>query len=64
MIARFNQFNYAGALIGAVLTGAVGSGSLRLGFAVPLVLVLALFPLAGAFAPADTLSGAGASADA
>ena len=64
VIARFNQFNYAGALIGAVLTGVVGSGSLRIGFAVPLVLVLALFPLARAFAPADTLSGAGASADA
>ena len=47
----------AGALIGAVLTGAVGSGSLRVGFAVPLVLVLALFPLARAFAPADTVSG-------
>ena len=62
VIARFNQFNYAGALIGAVLTGVVGSGSLRIGFAVPLVLVLALFPLARAFAPADTLSGNGASA--
>jgi MFS family permease len=53
VVARFNQFNYAGALLGAVMTGAVGSGSLRIGFAVPLVLVVALFWLANAFAPAD-----------
>ncbi|MFB9314041.1 MFS transporter [Nocardioides plantarum] len=50
VVARFNQFNYAGALVGAVLTGVVGSGSLRFGFAVPAVLVLALLPLARAFA--------------
>jgi hypothetical protein len=49
VIARFNQFNYAGALLGAVLTGAVGAGSLRVGFAVPMVLVLAILPLARAF---------------
>ena len=53
VVARFNQFNYAGALLGAVMTGAVGSGSLRIGFAVPLVLVVTLFWLAKAFAPAD-----------
>jgi len=53
VVARFNQFNYAGALLGAVMTGVVGSGSLRIGFAVPLVLVIALFWLAKAFAPAD-----------
>ncbi|WP_090969620.1 MFS transporter [Nocardioides exalbidus] len=53
VVARFNQFNYAGALLGAVMTGAVGSSSLRIGFAVPLVLVVALFWLARAFAPAD-----------
>ena len=35
VIARFNQFNYAGALLGAVMTGLVGAGSLRFGFAVP-----------------------------
>lgn len=35
------------------MTGAVGASSLRLGFAVPLVLVLALLWLARAFAPAD-----------
>lgn len=51
VIARFNQFNYVGALIGAVLTGVVGHDSLRYGFAVPMVLVLAMLPLARAFAP-------------
>jgi MFS family permease len=51
VIARFNQFNYVGALIGSVLTGLVGAGSLRIGFAVPAVLVLAMLPLARAFAP-------------
>ena len=49
-IARFNQFNYLGALLGAVLTGAIGAGNLRIGYAVPLVLVLALVPLARHFA--------------
>jgi fucose permease len=52
VIARFNQFNYVGGLLGAVLTGLVGAGSLRLGFAVPMVLILAMLPLARAFAPA------------
>ena len=56
VVARFNQFNYAGARLGAVMTGAVGSSSLRIGFAVPLVLVVALFWLAKAFAPADEVS--------
>ena len=51
VIARFNQFNYAGSLLGAVMTGVVGAGSLRVGFAVPMVLVLAIVPLARAFAP-------------
>ena len=50
VIARFNQFNYVGALLGAVLTGLVGAGSLRIGFALPMVLVLAMLPLARAFA--------------
>ncbi len=49
VIARFNQFNYVGALLGAVMTGLVGAGSLRVGFAVPMVLVLGLLPLARAF---------------
>jgi MFS family permease len=50
MIGRFNQFNYAGSLLGAVMTGLVGAGNLRLGFAVPMVLVLGIWPLARAFA--------------
>jgi fucose permease len=50
VIARFNQFNYVGALLGAVMTGVVGAGDLRWGFALPMVLVLALIPLAGRFA--------------
>jgi predicted MFS family arabinose efflux permease len=49
VIGRFNQFNYVGALFGAVLTGLVGSGNLRIGFAVPMVLVLGILPLARAF---------------
>ncbi|HET9500969.1 MAG TPA: MFS transporter [Marmoricola sp.] len=56
VIARFNQFNYAGALLGAVMTGVVGSGSLRLGFAVPMVLILGILPLARAFAPRRVVS--------
>jgi hypothetical protein len=50
VIARFNQFNYVGALLGSVLTGVVGSGTLRVGFAVPMVLILGILPLARAFA--------------
>jgi len=62
VIARFNQFNYLGALLGSVLTGVVGAGSLRIGFAVPMVLVLGILPLARAFVPevsARRPSGAG-----
>jgi hypothetical protein len=55
VVARFNQFNYAGALIGSVLTGALGSTSLRVGFAVPMVLVLALVPLARHFTSVGSL---------
>ncbi|MCW2780497.1 MAG: major facilitator superfamily 1 [Marmoricola sp.] len=53
VIARFNQFNYVGALLGSVLTGLVGADSLRYGFAVPMVLILGILPLATAFAPAS-----------
>jgi hypothetical protein len=49
VIGRFNQFNYVGALLGAVMTGLVGAGNLRIGFAVPMVLVLGIVPLAPAF---------------
>lgn len=49
VIARFNQFNYAGALLGAVMTGIFGAGTLRIGFAVPMVLIVGILPLATAF---------------
>lgn len=51
VIARFNQFNYLGALLGAVMTGVVGAGNLRFGFAVPMVLILGILPLAPYFDP-------------
>lgn len=50
VIARFNQFNYVGALLGSVMTGALGAIDLRIGFALPLVLILGLLPLARSFA--------------
>jgi len=59
VIGRFNQFNYVGALLGAVMTGLVGAGSLRIGFAVPMVLVLGLLPLAKAFAPSPPVTTTG-----
>ena len=52
VIARFNQFNYVGALLGAVMTGVVGANNLRVGFAVPMVLILGILPLARFFDPA------------
>jgi fucose permease len=57
VIARFNQFNYVGGLLGAVLTGLVGAESLRLGFALPMVLILGMLPLAPAFAPSRPRGG-------
>ncbi|HWU23712.1 MAG TPA: MFS transporter [Nocardioides sp.] len=50
VIARFNQFNYVGGLLGAVLTGVIGKDQLRFGFVIPMILVLALLPLARHFA--------------
>ncbi|KNX36425.1 MFS transporter [Luteipulveratus halotolerans] len=50
VIARFNQFNYVGGLLGAVMTGVFGASTLRAGFAVPMVLILGILPLASAFA--------------
>ncbi|MEU8133097.1 MFS transporter [Streptodolium elevatio] len=51
-IARLNLFNYAGFLIGTPLVGVVGDlAGFRAAMAVPLVLVLAILPLARAFAP-------------
>jgi MFS family permease len=62
VIARFNQFNYVGALLGSVLTGLVGANSLRYGFAVPMVLILGIWPLAKAFVPAPEVAQTGISA--
>ncbi|HJQ06847.1 MAG TPA: MFS transporter [Nocardioides sp.] len=50
VIARFNQFNYVGGLLGAVLTGVIGKDQLRFGFVIPMILVLTLLPLARHFA--------------
>jgi MFS family permease len=51
-IARLNLFNYAGFLIGTPLVGAVGDlAGFRTAMVVPLLLVLAVLPLAKAFAP-------------
>lgn len=58
VIARFNQFNYVGGLLGAVLTGVVGKDELRYGFVVPMVLVLTLLPLARWFAASSASSDA------
>ncbi|MET3807423.1 MFS family permease [Nakamurella sp. UYEF19] len=52
LIARLNQFNYLGFVLGGVLTGLVSSGSsLRWGYVVPLVLTAVLITLAPAFVP-------------
>lgn len=52
LVARLNQFNYLGFVLGGVLTGLVSSaGSLRWGYVVPLVLTAVLILLAPAFAP-------------
>lgn len=59
VIARFNLFNYAGALLGSVMTGLVGGQDLRWGFLAPAVLVLAIIPLAGAFVAGRANANAG-----
>ena len=52
LVARLNQFNYLGFVLGGVLTGLVSSAaSLRWGYVVPLVLTAVLITLAPAFAP-------------
>jgi len=51
IIARINQFNYLGFVLGGVLTGLVASGStMREGFIVPLVGICLIVPLARVFA--------------
>lgn len=48
-IARFNLFNYAGGLLGSVMTGFVGGSQIQYGFVLPAILALALLPLARLF---------------
>ncbi|MBD8059439.1 MFS transporter [Cellulomonas sp. JH27-2] len=51
VIARLNVFNYLGTLLGAVMVGAIGSAtSFRIGFLIPVALVLVVAVLAGRFA--------------
>jgi MFS family permease len=50
IIARVNQFNYLGFVLGGVLTGLVASAStLRAGFVVPLVGIVLILPIAHVF---------------
>lgn len=50
VVARLNGFNYLGAVLGGVLVGAIGAGStLRIGYAVPLVLAVVVVVLAPRF---------------
>ncbi|QHT58042.1 MFS transporter [Cellulomonas sp. H30R-01] len=50
VVARLNIFNYVGAVLGGVLVGAIGSGStLRAGFVVPVLLVVAVAVVAPRF---------------
>ncbi|MCX4748328.1 MFS transporter [Kitasatospora sp. NBC_01287] len=54
-VARLNLFNYVGFLIGSPLVGAIaGASSFRWALLAPMVLVLAVVPLAGHFAPAPS----------
>ena len=61
IIARINQFNYLGFVLGGVLTGLVASGStMREGFIVPLVGICLILPLARVFSARRTGSTAAA----
>lgn len=71
VVARLNVFNYVGAVLGGVLVGAIGSGStLRAGFVVPVLLVVAVAVVAPRFGRrsardgADSGSGVGTQDDA
>lgn len=58
VVARFNQLNYVGALVGSVVTGLISTGSsLRIGFTLPLILVLTLIPLARGFGTTPRAEG-------
>lgn len=50
VVARLNVFNYVGAVLGGVLVGAIGSAStMRVGFVVPILLVVAVAVVAHRF---------------
>ncbi|MFC9329682.1 MFS transporter [Kitasatospora sp. NPDC057015] len=52
-VARLNLFNYVGFLIGSPLVGAIAdASSYRWALLAPMLLILAVIPLAGHFAPA------------
>ncbi|MFI9328175.1 MFS transporter [Kitasatospora sp. NPDC052868] len=60
-VARLNLFNYVGFLIGSPLVGAIAdASSYRWALLAPMVLVLAVLPLADRFAPAPALEPAAA----
>ena len=55
-VARLNLFNYVGFLVGSPLVGAIAdASSYRWALLAPMVLILAVLPLAGHFAPAPAL---------
>ncbi|MDH6704757.1 MFS family permease [Kitasatospora sp. MAA19] len=58
-VARLNLFNYVGFLIGSPLVGAIAdASSYRWALLAPMLLVLAVLPLADRFAPAPVLAPA------
>ncbi len=60
-VARLNLFNYVGFLIGSPLVGAIAdASSYRWALLAPMLLVLAVLPLADRFAPAPALAPAAA----
>ncbi|MFJ9775329.1 MFS transporter [Kitasatospora sp. NPDC101157] len=60
-VARLNLFNYVGFLIGSPLVGAIAdAGSYRWALLAPMLLVLAVLPLAERFAPAPVAAPAAA----
>ncbi|MFI8457237.1 MFS transporter [Kitasatospora sp. NPDC085464] len=60
-VARLNLFNYVGFLLGSPLVGAIAdASSYRWALLAPMLLVLAVLPLADRFAPAPVLAPAAA----
>ncbi|MER7672095.1 MFS transporter [Kitasatospora sp. NPDC096128] len=60
-VARLNLFNYVGFLVGSPLVGAIAdASSYRWALLAPMLLVLAVLPLAERFAPAPALAPAAA----